>query len=115
MQKKRPQQFEPGQSGNPQGRKKGVPNKSTTKIKEAYHLLLENNLDNMSDWLAKIAEKNPKDAVDLMLKLSEYILPKLARQEVVGNNGDDLFKNIKFEFGTNSTRVQPPSSSEEDN
>ena len=34
-----------------------------------------------------------------MLKLSEYMIPKLARQEVTGADGADLFKNIKFEFG----------------
>jgi len=90
----------PGQSGNPNGRPKGVANKSTENIKEAFKLLLENNLDNMSSWLAKIAEKDPARATELMLKLSEYILPKLARQEVVGNDGEDLFKNISFTFGT---------------
>jgi hypothetical protein len=36
-----------------------------------------------------------------MLKLSEYIIPKLARQEVVGSDGSDLFKNVKFQFGPN--------------
>ena len=34
-----------------------------------------------------------------MIRLSEYILPKLARTELTGNDGNDLFKNIKFEFG----------------
>ena len=91
--------FEPGQSGNPSGRPKGAKGKSTEKIKQAYHMLLENNLDNMSEWLADIAEDNPKDAIELMLKLSEYIIPKLARQELTGAEGEDLFKQIKFEFG----------------
>jgi len=48
----------------------------------------------------------------LMLKLSEYVIPKLARQEVVGADGKDLFDNMKFEFGPDindeSNRVQPP-------
>jgi hypothetical protein len=34
-----------------------------------------------------------------MIRLSEYILPKLARTEMTGQDGDDLFKNIRFEFG----------------
>ena len=91
--------FEPGQSGNPSGRPKGAAGKSTAKIKEAYHKLLESNLDNMSQWLAEVADDNPRQAVELILKLSEYIVPKLAKQEVVGADGEDLFKNIKFEFG----------------
>lgn len=92
--------FKPGESGNLNGRPKGVGNKNTENIKEAYRLLLENNLDNMTLWLTKIAEKDPARATELMLKLSEYILPKLARQEVVGNDGEDLFKNVSFTFST---------------
>jgi hypothetical protein len=37
--------------------------------------------------------------MELMLKLSEYIIPKLARQEITGQDGEDLFKDIKFQFG----------------
>jgi hypothetical protein len=90
--------YKPGESGNLNGRPKGTSNKATTAIKEAYQNLLENNLDNMNRWLAIIADKDPKGAVELMLKLSEYILPKLARTEVAGHDGEDLFKNITFAF-----------------
>jgi hypothetical protein len=96
--------FKPGENGGSTGRPKGIQNKTTEKIKQAYQRLLEDNLDNMSDWLADIAAEDPKDAVELMLKLSEYIIPKLARQEVTGMDGEDLFKNIKFEFGDNVER-----------
>ena len=91
--------FEPGQSGNPAGRKKGTINKNTKQIREAYQKLTEDNLDNMNRWLTQTAQEDPAKALDLMLKLSEYIIPKLARQEIVGNEGQDLFKNIKFSFG----------------
>jgi len=91
--------FKPGQSGNPNGRKKGVPNKQTKEIREAYQRLTESNLNNMSEWLQQVATDDPAKAMDLMLRLSEYIIPKLARQEMVGNDGEDLFKNVKFQFG----------------
>jgi len=84
---------------NREGRPKGVPNKTTKQIREAYQKLTEDNLDNMTLWLAQIAADSPEKAMDLMLRLSEYIIPKLARTEVTGNDGEDLFKNIKFEFG----------------
>ncbi len=91
--------FQPGQSGNPNGRKKGSKNKATKEIREAYQKLTEDNLDNMNRWLLQVSHEDPAKAMDLMLRLSEYIIPKLARQEVVGNDGEDLFKNVKFSFG----------------
>jgi len=93
--------FQPGESGNPNGRPKGAKNKNTQQIREAYQLLTEQNLDNMNRWLQQTAHEDPAKAMDLMLKLSEYIIPKLARTELTGNDGEDLFKNIKFEFGPN--------------
>ena len=84
---------------NRDGRPKGSVNKNTKQIREAYQLLTEQNLENMNRWLQQTAQEDPAKAMDLMLKLSEYIIPKLARTEVTGQDGEDLFKNIKFEFG----------------
>jgi len=84
---------------NRSGRKPGSKNRATKEIREAYQKLTEDNLENMSIWLSQIAGDDPAKAMDLMLRLSEYIIPKLARQEVVGNDGEDLFKNVKFNFG----------------
>jgi len=84
---------------NRSGRKPGSKNKATKEIREAYQKLTEDNLDNMSIWLSQIAGDDPAKAMELMLRLSEYIIPKLARQEMVGNDGEDLFKNVKFQFG----------------
>ena len=92
--------FTPGDPNiNTNGRPKGAQNKQTRDIRQAYQNLVEMNLENMTSWLAMVAAEDPEKAMDLMLKLSEYIIPKLARQEVVGNDGSDLFKNVKFNFG----------------
>ena len=40
--------FEKGQSGNPEGRKKGSQNKYTKQTKEAFGMLLAGNLNNLS-------------------------------------------------------------------
>lgn len=90
--------FKPGQSGNPKGRPKGASDMDTRKIRQAFHMLLENNLDNITLWLAQVGAKDPQKAVDLTLKLSEFIIPKLARQEIVGNDGQDL--KVSFNFST---------------
>lgn len=94
-----PHAFKKGTSGNNKGRPKGAVNKTTKEIKEAYQKLLESNLPNLDKWLQSVAEEDPEKAISLMLRLSEYILPKLARQEVTAKDGEDLFKNIEFKFG----------------
>ncbi len=71
-----------GETNNPNGRPKGVPNKTTKEIRDAYQMLLENNTANLEKWLSKVAETNPAKAIELMSNLSEYILPKLSRAEV---------------------------------
>ena len=63
------------------GRKKGTPNKVTKDIKNAFRQLIESNIDNLSEWLNSIAKENPEKAFDLILKLSEYVTPKLNRTE----------------------------------
>lgn len=86
---------------NPNGRPKGAKNKTTENIRKAYQQLTEDNLDNMTVWLAQIAADDPKQALEMMIKLSEYVIPKLARQEITGQDGEDLFKNVSFDFGPN--------------
>jgi hypothetical protein len=69
------------------GRAKGVPNKSTQIVREAIANLLERNAGNMDRWLNEVAQDDPYKALDLMNKLSEYHIPKLARTEISGVDG----------------------------
>ncbi len=69
------------------GRPKGVPNKSTAIVREAIANLLERNAPNMDRWLNEVADKDPHKALDIIQKLSEYHIPKLARTEVTGAGG----------------------------
>lgn len=84
---------------NTEGRQKGSQNKYTKQVKEAMGMLLENNLDNLSLWLAQVAADDPKAAMDIVIRLSERFVPKLSQQQVTGADGEDLFKNIQFKFG----------------
>ena len=85
-----------GKTNNPNGRKKGVPNKATRDIKEAYRQLIEKNLDNLTKWIEQIAAKDPEKAIRILADLSEYVVPKLARQEHTGADGKDLTATILF-------------------
>ena len=89
----------PEHLANRKGRLPGSKNKNTQLIREAYQKLTEDNLLNMSMWIQQIAADNPEKAFKLMLEMSEFVLPKLNRTELTGNNGDDLFKSLTFEFG----------------
>ena len=95
--------FKPGQSGNPEGRKKGSQNKYTKQTKEAFGMLLEGNLDNLSIWLAQVAQDDPKAAMDIVIKLSERFVPRLSQQAITNEDGSNLFKNISFKFGGDET------------
>jgi hypothetical protein len=60
----------------------------TPKIGEGLANLLERNAPNMDRWLNEVAQEDPYKALDLMNKLSEYHIPKLARTEVTGKDGE---------------------------
>ena len=81
------------------GRPVGTKNRQTSEIREAYQHLLEMNLTEMSNWIRTVAADDPARAFELMIKLSDFVIPKLARTEVTGAGGESLFENIKFEFG----------------
>ena len=91
--------FKPGQSGNPEGRKKGSQNKYTKQTKEAFGMLLQGNLDNLSRWLEQVAENDPKEALKIIMSLSERFVPKLSQQALTDADGENLLKGIKFNFG----------------
>lgn len=75
------------------GRPKGSPNKSTAAVREAIANLLDRNSEKMDEWLQLVAygdselgvKPQPDKALDIMQKLAEYHIPKLARTEVVGD------------------------------
>lgn len=84
-----------GQTGNPNGRPKGIANKATTSAREAIASFVEGNterlnrlLDTIENGIEKddgegyVVYPNPKGAFDSIMAVCEYHLPKLARSEV---------------------------------
>ena len=93
---------------NRSGRQKGVPNKATKMAREAFAQLVDGNAHKLEEWLSMVAygvpmtnqkgeiiykddvpiyrvPPSPKDAIDLVQKIAEYHVPKLARTELVGD------------------------------
>ena len=64
------------------GSRKGIPNKTTQEIRDAFQLLIENNQDKFQLWLTETAIEEPARALEIILKMSEFIVPKLSRPDV---------------------------------
>ena len=87
------------------GRPAGVPNKSTSAVREAIATLLDRNSEKMDEWLQLVAygdselgvKPQPDKALDIMQKLAEYHIPKLARTEVVGDENTPLELKISWQ------------------
>ena len=74
-----------GKTNNPNGRPKGVPNKTTAELRELVTILFE---DRYEDFKTSLTELEPKDKVDAYFKLMSFVLPK--QKEVAMEIKDDL-------------------------
>ena len=57
--------------------------KQAEKIKNGFIDLVANNTDNFDEWVERTAVERPDKALELVLKVSEFFIPKLQRDEVV--------------------------------
>lgn len=64
------------------GRTKGTPNKTTTEIRQAFNELISSKLPELSKWLDDVANDNPEKALELIIRFSDFIIPKLQRTEI---------------------------------
>lgn len=93
--------FQKGISGNPEGRPSGAKDKIQSDIKESFQQLVEGNLTNIETWLKEVAAKDPAKAIDLIIRLSEFILPKIKTIDLNANvNTPHIiqYKNVSLQF-----------------
>ena len=76
--------------------KKGTPNKATNETRELFNNLVTNNSSKIQTLLDKVAEDNPAKAIELFIKMSEFVLPKLRSTEL--KQDADSIKNLKIEI-----------------
>jgi len=67
---------------NKNGRPVGAVNRSTEQMKLTLARAANKTLDTISEDLEKIRKDNPEKAIELALKLMEYVMPKLSRTEM---------------------------------
>lgn len=82
--------FQPGQSGNPNGRPKGSMNDVSRRVRETFAGLLEGRAEELAEALDRIRDKDPKGYLELYIKLSERFVPAMSRTEVTGLDGEAL-------------------------
>lgn len=96
------------------GRKRGDPNKITTAVRKALALVYEHRVDDLSKWIQETAEgfdaihfladgtechyleRNPAKAAELMVRVAEYFVPKLAATQLTGADGEKLSVSIQI-------------------
>ena len=74
--------FKKGESGNPEGRPKGTPNKTSTEIKQTLNDILCNEIEAIPERLTQLSDK---DRLDIVIKLLPYILPKQKELEITND------------------------------
>ena len=69
---------------NRNGRKSGVPNRTTEQAKLSIQRAVNGVLDTMHSDLMEIKKKDPIKAMELAIKLLEYSIPKLKSIDLQG-------------------------------
>ena len=82
------------------GRKAGTPNKATTEIKEAFQMLLEDNLPTLQ---RDISSLEPKERVKFMLELASFIIPKMKAIDVKSENTETITIDFNESIGWDVT------------
>lgn len=101
-------------------KRKGIPNKATRDAREAIKNFVDDNAGRMQEWLDKIAcgvpmidadglhmvdsdgrprwevPPNPAKAFEMVQTCIEFAVPKLARQEITGQDGKGIVVNVNL-------------------
>ncbi|MCY1719137.1 DUF5681 domain-containing protein [Prolixibacteraceae bacterium Z1-6] len=100
--------FQKGQSGNPIGRKRGIYNKSTQEFRDFIKEVIASNYT--KNKVAKdLKELSPKTRLEILLKLLDFVLPKLSPTEVTEqSNSGDFFANVANLMKRDNSTSQMP-------
>jgi hypothetical protein len=80
------------------GRPAGSVNRATAEVRQAFASLVEGNRSRLQEWLDRVAEENPRNAIDLYLRMAEFVLPKLQRVDMSSSSSGEpiIVKIVRF-------------------
>jgi hypothetical protein len=64
------------------GSRKGIPNKTTRDVRSVYSAFVERNAERAQALFDQVAEKDPAKALDLLARISEFVVAKLSRSTI---------------------------------
>lgn len=70
------------------GRPKGMPNNVTRDVRTIFSALVEANAEKAQELFDRVAAKDPAEALDLLARFAEFVIPKLARTDLTGDAAD---------------------------
>jgi hypothetical protein len=83
-----------------EGRPKGIPNKTTTEIREAFSELLQGNLEQLK---VDIASLEPASRVKLLLDMAQFVVPKLRNVDLKTDEKEIVTIDFNESVGWNKT------------
>lgn len=101
-----------GVSPNPNGRPKGSKDKVSMQVQEAFAFLVANNLGKFQSWIDRVAETRPDKALELMLKISEYVIPKKNIADAITRASEDGVQPITIVFNNPDKKIDEPDTTE---
>ena len=91
--------FEPGHT-LATGRPKGSPNKENKELREAIQAIVNGAIPDVVAVLAEMRETNPVKYTENVLKLMEYVIPKLRASDTNLSIDSESLGSIKIEVIT---------------
>ena len=82
------------------GRKAGTPNKATKDIRDAFTMLIENNLSKLQEDINGL---EPKERVKLLLDMAQFVVPKLRSIDLKSDVEETITIDFNESVGWNET------------
>jgi hypothetical protein len=67
------------------GRPRGTPNKATRDVRTFFSAFVEANAEKAQALFDRVAARDPAKALELLARLAEFVIPRLARTDLTGD------------------------------